>query len=82
MLPLCAYASLPPPSPPLSQLTAAVLRCLSDPEPEIVAEAAQTNTDLMALVRATPVGSAGFEPALLIATVTREVPIGDKTTRT
>ena len=49
-------------------LAAAVLRCLSDPEPEIAGEAAKANAELMLLVRATPpAGSAAAAAATAAA---------------
>ena len=50
-----------------SPLAAAVLKCLSDPEPEIAGEAAKANSELMMLVRATPPTSAGAGTAAAAA---------------
>jgi vacuole morphology and inheritance protein 14 len=66
-------------APVYEKLVAGVLRCLSDPEPEIVDEATRANAELLQLVRATPVRD--FDPAPVIRTVTAEATSKDKPTR-
>lgn len=68
-------------APVYHRLVAGVLRCLSDPEPEIGEEAARTNGELMALVRSTPLPQCEAAIPAIVAAVTAEVRARDRLTR-
>jgi len=68
-------------APVYDRLVAAVLRCMSDPETEIVAEAAKTNSELTVLVRSTPIREFDTVIPSIIRTVTSECRARDRSTR-
>lgn len=68
-------------APVYDQLVAAVLRCLSDPEGEIVAEANKTNADLLLLIRQTPIQLQEAVLTSIIQLVAFEARSKDKATR-
>jgi len=68
-------------APVYHRLVAGVLRCLSDPEAEIMQEAGKTNAELMGLIRSTPVSLCEASIPHIIATVTTEVRARDRLTR-
>ena len=68
-------------APVYDRLLDAVLRCLSDSEPEIVSQAAKTNNELILLVRST--SASDFKDAFpeILRIVTREAKANDLITR-
>lgn len=66
-------------APLYAPLTSTLLRCLSDPEAELVEDVARANASLMGLVRSTPLSA--FDPTPLLSAVISEVPSKDRLTR-